>query len=109
MKSNDLVLEKDWKLFRKRLPEWQERHMQSLLDEYAAIIAGDGNPSTKFWELKERLKKDVRHVGVQARMSRSRMHLNLSRLLYEKTIMTSDLDGFSDELKASLTMSFTVY
>ena len=109
MKSNNQILEKDWKLFRKRLPEWQERHMQSLLDEYAAIIAGDGNPSTKFWKLEERLKKDVRHVGVQARMSRSRMVLNLMSLLHEKAITMSDLDGFSDELKASLTMSFTVY
>ena len=98
MKSNDLVLEKDWKLFRKRLPEWQERHMQSLLDEYAAIIAGDGNPSTKFWELKERLKKDVRHVGVQAEMSRSRMVLNLMSLLHEKVITMSDLDGFSKKV-----------
>ena len=61
MKSNDLVLEKDWKLFRKRLPEWQERHMQSLLDEYAAIIAGDGDAAAKFWELEKRLKMDVRH------------------------------------------------
>ena len=28
--------ERDWKLFRKRLPEWQERCVQSLLNEYAA-------------------------------------------------------------------------
>ena len=102
MKSSGLVLEKDWKLFRKRLPEWQERHMQSLLDEYVAIITANDNPSTKFWKLEERLKKDVRHVGVQARMSRSRMHLNLSSLLYEKAITMSDLDGFSDELRMSL-------
>jgi hypothetical protein len=94
--------ERDWKLFRKRLPEWQERHMQALLDEYVAIIAGDGNPSTKFWKLEGRLKKDVRHVGVQAEMSRSRMDLNLLCLLREKAITTSDLDGFSDELKTYL-------
>ena len=79
--------------------------MQTLLDEYAAIIAGDGNPSTKFWKLEERLKKDVRHVGVQAEMSRSRMDLNLLCLLREKAITTSDLDGFSDELKASLPLT----
>ena len=102
MKSNNLESEKDWKLFRKRIPVWQERHMQSLLDEYAAIIASNGNPSTKFWKLDARLKTDIRHVGVHAEMRRSRMHLNLSRLLYEKTITMSDLDGFSDELKMSL-------
>ena len=108
MKSNDLVLEKDWKLFRKRLPEWQKRHMQSLLDEYAAIIAGDGDAAAKFWELEERLKKDVRHVGVQAEMSRSRMVLNLMCLLHEEVITMSDLDGFSDEVKVAIPPSFTV-
>ena len=102
IKSSDLELEKDWKLFRKRLPGWQERHMQSLLDEYAAIIAADAKPSTKFWKLEERLKKDVRHVGVLARMSRSSMRLNLLCLLHEKAITMSDLDGFSDELRMSL-------
>ena len=105
MKSNDLVLEKDWKLFRERLPEWQERHMQSLLDEYAAIIAGDGDAAAKFWELEERLKKDVRHVGVHAEMSRSRMVLNLMSLLHEKAIKMSDLDGFSDEVKAAVPLT----
>ena len=97
-----MVLERDWKLFRKQLPEWQERHMQSLLDDYAAIIAGNGNPATKFWKLEGRLKRDVRHVGVSAEMSRSKMDLNLLCLLHEKAITMSDLDGFSDELKTYL-------
>ena len=100
-----MISERDWKLFRKRLPEWQERHMQALLDEYVAIIAGDGNPSTKFWKLEGRLKKDVRHVGVQAEMSRSRMDLNLLCLLREKAITMSDLDGFSDEVKAAMPLT----
>ena len=82
--------------------------MQLLLDEYAAIIAGDGDAAAKFRELEERLKKDVRHVGVQAEMSRSRMVLNLMRLLHEKAIKMSDLDGFSDEVKAAMPPSFTV-
>ena len=94
--------ERDWKLFRKRLPEWQERCMQSLLNEYAAIIAAAESPSTKFWKLEKRLKQDVRRVGVQAEMSRSSMHFNLLCLLNEKVITMSDLDGFSEELVASL-------
>ncbi len=96
------VIEKDWKLFRKLLPEWQERYMERLLSEYAAIIAGDGLASTKFWKLEERLRKDVRHVGVSARMRRSVMFHNLLSLLDEKAIDREDLAGFSDELKQSL-------
>ena len=76
--------------------------MQALLDEYAAIIAADGDASEKFWKLEGRLKKDVRHVGVQADMSRSVMDMNLLCLLHEKVITMADLDGFSDELKKSL-------
>ena len=102
---NNMANESDWKLFRKRLPEWQESHMQSLLDEYAAIIAGDGDAAAKFWELEERLKMDVRHVGVHAEMSRSRMVLNLMCLLHEKAITMSDLDGFSDEVKAAMPLT----
>ena len=94
--------ERDWKLFRKRLPEWQERCMQSLLDEYSAIIAAPEEPSTKFWKLERRLKQDISRVGVQAEMRRSRMHFNLHCLLLEKAITMSDLDGFSDELKTYL-------
>lgn len=96
------VIEKDWKLFRKLLPEWQERHMEKLLGEYAAIIKGDGIASTKFWKLEERLRKDVKHLGVCARMSRSTMVHNLLRLLDEKAIEKDDLAGFSDELKQRL-------
>ena len=94
--------EHDWELFRKRLPEWQERHMQSLLDEYAAIITADESPSTKFCKLKQRMKEDVRHVGVQAELSRSQMRFNLLCLLREKGISMSDLDGFSDDLNRHL-------
>ncbi len=98
------VIEKDWKLFRKLLPEWQERHMEKLLGEYAAIIAGGGNASTKFWKLEGRLRKDVKHVGVCARMSRSTMVHNLLSLLAEKAIVEADLEGFSDELKQTLSL-----
>lgn len=94
--------ESDWKLFRKRIVGWQERYMQSLLDEYAGIIASDAQPSTRFWELERRLKQDVRCVGVQATMSRSTMFLNLLRLLNEKAISMADLEDFSDELRRTI-------
>ena len=93
------ILESDWKLFRQRLPGWQERHMQKLLDEYAAIIAGAGNPSAKFWTLEECLRKDIRHAGVCVERSRSTMVETLFRLLDEKAIDAGDLDGFSDGLR----------
>ncbi len=68
--------------------------MQKLLDEYAAIIAGAGNPSDKFWMLEERLLNDVRHAGVYVERRHSTMVETLFRLLVEK-----NLGGFSDGLR----------
>ena len=96
--------ESDWKLFRKRLPGWQERHMQALLDEYAAIIAANEKPSSRFWKLEKRLRKDVRHVGVCATMKRSTLLRNLRELFREKAITMEDLDGFSDDVKRYISL-----
>ena len=93
------VNEKDWKLFRKKMPEWQERYMGRLCDEYAEILNRDVNPSDKFWTLLERLKKDSYDVGVNAEMSRSKMHRNIASLVSEGAITIDDMDGFSDELQ----------
>ena len=35
------VNEKDWKLFRKLLPDWQESYMEKLVEEYKAILILD--------------------------------------------------------------------
>ena len=36
------VKEKDWKLFRQKLPLWQEAHMDKLNQEYIRILQGAG-------------------------------------------------------------------
>ena len=100
------VKESDWKLFRKLLPEWQDRFMGRLLGEYSTMIAGQGLATDRFWKLKERLQEDVRKTGVRAEMKRSAMIMNLWSLLREGAISKDDLDGFSEELKQSLTTCF---
>ena len=100
------VKESDWKLFRKLLPEWQDRFMGRLLGEYSTMIAGQGLATDRFWKLKERLQEDVRKTGVRAEMKRSAMIMNLWSLLREGAISKDDLDGFSEELRQSLTTCF---
>ena len=100
------VKESDWKLFRKLLPEWQERFKGRLLGEYSTKIAGQGLVSDRFWKLKERLQEDLRKTGVRAEMKRSVMIMNLWSLLREGAISKGDLDGFSEELRQSLTTCF---
>ena len=93
------VKESDWKLFRKKLPDWQESYMEKLNREYAAILAGSGNASDKFWKLEERINSDKKDVGVVARMSRSEMKYNILSLLREKAITLEDLNDFSEDLR----------
>lgn len=93
------INESDWKLFRSRLSGWQERHMESLIREYAALLAGSAPASDKFWALEKRIREDQQHVGVVAHMSRSNMYLNLLALLQGGVITLKDLDGFSDDLR----------
>ena len=100
------VKESDWKLFRKLLPEWQERFIGRFLGEYSTMLAGQGLASDRFWRLQKRLQKDVRKVGVCAEMRRSVMDMNLRSLLLEGAISKDDLDGFSEELRQSLTTCF---
>lgn len=100
MKKNTLA-EKDWKLFRKKLPEWQENCMNQLNKEYIEILSQEGkNPSDIFWELDSRIKHDKRLTGVMVHdMSRSQMHIHLLDLLREKTITLDDLSDFSEDLQ----------
>ena len=93
------VNESDWKLFRKKLPDWQEAYMEKLIQEYAALLVGSGKASDKFWELEKRINSDKQHVGVVARMSRSKMYHNLLSLLDEGAITLDDLADFSEDLR----------
>ena len=96
------VIESDWKLFRKKLPKWQEAYMDKLNQEYIQILTGPGDASDKFWELEKRIKNDKHNVGVVAEMRRSVMFPNLINLLREGAITPGDLDDFSEELRESL-------
>ena len=58
------VNEKDWKLFRSRLPGWQEAYMGKLIEEYKALLNSEGQASERFWALEKRVKQDRRNPGV---------------------------------------------
>ena len=91
------VNEQDWKLFRKKLPLWQEAYMGRLTQEYLNLLSGEGLASDKFWELEKRIRTDRKSVGVVADMRRSQMHANLISLLVNEIIREEDLEGFSEE------------
>lgn len=94
--------EKDWKLFRKKVPTWQENYMKRLNEEYMQILMQDELDSTKFWQLEKRIHQDKRKPGVLIDMRRSMMIQNILGLLNDEIITINDLDDFSDELKETI-------
>lgn len=95
--------EKDWKLFREKVPGWQETFMERLNREYIELLTGDGVPSEKFWALEKRIYQDKKKKGVMIDMRRSMMELNLLALLAEGVIGFDDLADFSEELQERIT------
>lgn len=39
------IAKADWKLYRKKLPIWQEAYMQRLNPEYIELLSGNGKGS----------------------------------------------------------------
>lgn len=91
--------ERDWKLFRKKIVDWQENYMDRLNREYIELLSEDDDPAEKFWRLAKRIKEDKKKKGVQLEMNRSQLINNILSLLNEGVISRDDLEEFSDGLK----------
>lgn len=94
--------EKDWKLFRNKIADWQEAYMDRLNKEYIHLLSKNGIPSDIFWGLAERIKEDKKKTGVRAELSRSKLIYNIISLMNEGVISFADLEEFSDELKETV-------
>lgn len=96
------VSKRDWKLYREKLPEWQEAYMERLVARYVEYLTSDEPASTKFWEMEKRIKRDKKNPGVLMELSKQDMPFDLIRLLHEDVITVEDLDDFSDGLKENV-------
>lgn len=47
-------MEKDWKLFKKKLGGWQEAYMDKLIEEYKDILNSDTSSSDKYWHFERK-------------------------------------------------------
>ena len=92
--------EKDWKVFREKLPEWQEAYMERLIKEYAELLNSDKAASEKFWALDKRIRADRQSFGVRVNEeSGSKLKNILTGLIIEHVISVDDLQDFSEELR----------
>jgi len=94
------ISKNDWKLFREKLQDWQEKYMEGLVKEYVSFLNDNTkHASEKFWKLEKRIKEDKRHPGVIMEMSKSEVLWDIVRLIRLKVITYDDLSDFSDELQ----------
>ncbi len=109
MYPQNTCLESDWKLFRKRVPVWQERYVGRLMEEYHVILDSEESSSEKFWALEKRIRQDKKSPGVIVDMRRSTMQVELLQMLLQGVIQPSDLEGLSQKLRDSLTFIMQIY
>ena len=97
------ITEHDWKIFRKKIPDWQESCMELLIKEYIILLQSEKTASSKFWELEKRIKQDKKSMGVTIDMRRSTAINNIISLVLDEVISLDDLEEFSDDLKETVT------
>lgn len=93
------ISEHDWKIFRKKIPDWQDRYMERLAVDYITLLQSDKKASAKFWELEKRIKQDKKSPGVLIDMRRSTAINNIVNMVLDEVISLDDLEAFSDDLK----------
>lgn len=89
----------DWKLFKEKVPEWQERYMEKLVQKYVKLLTSPGDASEHFWELEKRIRNDKKHPGVMMQLEKGEAIWDIAILIRKRVITVKDLDGFSQELK----------
>lgn len=96
------ISKKDWKLYREKVPQWQEAYMERLIESYIKYLKSEKPASTKFWELEKKIKRDRKNPGVLIELRKQDMPFDLVRLINEEVITVDDLDEFSDDLKEAV-------
>lgn len=89
----------DWKKYREKISNWQERYMERLVQDYVALLEGEENASDKFWKLENRIKQDKKCPGVLIEMKKSNAIFDIVHLINDEVITLEDLKEFSPELQ----------
>ena len=103
------VNEKDWKIYKKLMVEWQERYIKKLNKEYINILIEDNSAKDNYWNLRRKIKESNEHALIQFDLRRSTMERTLLMLLINEDITFDDLLGFSVELIEVLSEAYKVY
>ena len=89
-------------MFQEKVPVWQEKYMERLIEEYIEFLGSDKPASSKFWELEKKIKEDKKNPGVQLELRKSEAVWDIVMMLRDEVITKDDLEGFSAELIATV-------
>ena len=101
-KMTQYIKETDWKLFRRRVPEWRERYLEQQNQALRALLEQPNQtPTTIFWQVKNFADEQAR-VLVECfdGHSRSTMERFMITMYRYRVIARADIDEFSEELQA---------
>ena len=65
------ISKQDFKIFKNKIGEWQEKYIEKLNEEYIKILSAEGNPAEKFWMLENRIKNDKKSCGVSIEINKN--------------------------------------
>jgi hypothetical protein len=94
-------LESDWKIFKKRLPEWRERYLMKKNKEIIGILTDQHKtPTEQFWDAKKKMGEEARVlVDCLDGHSRSKMRWSLILMHRHGLIEDAGWHEFSEELR----------
>jgi hypothetical protein len=100
----------DWKIFRKRVPEWRERYLQRKNKEIIGVLADKNKtPTEQFWDAKEKMEEEAKIlVDCLDGHSRSKMNWYLLLMYRPGLINNDDLEELSKELQEQVSKGFEV-
>jgi hypothetical protein len=103
-KMEKKLLESDWKIFQKHVPEWRERYLMQKNEEIIGILTDEGKtPTERFWDAKKRMKEDSKIlIDCLDGHSRSKMDWYLFLMHRHGLIQDADLIEFSETLREEL-------
>jgi protein-tyrosine phosphatase len=93
--------ESDWKIFRKRVPEWRERYLQITNKQIISVLSDNNKtPTEQFWDAKKKMEEEADTlVDCLDGHSRSKMHMYLLIMYRHGLVNNDDLEEFSKELR----------
>lgn len=96
------ISKQDWKLFREKVPDWQESYMAKLNQSYIKLLSGKGLASEKFGHLRKKVNEDIQNPGVLIEMRKSEVVLDIASLIRSRAISKKEIKDFSPELRRSV-------